>query len=353
MFGQFRKFGIVLGVLFASLLLGSVGCSTEEAAKQEVTPKGGPPDKVVFNLNRLPTAYPVWWAALDKGFWAEQNLDVKIVRGNGSVDTVSKIATKQADFGISDIGSLILARAKEDIRVKAVANFQTYFSAAVIYNQARGINQPKDLEGKTIVSSPNSALRYFFPAFARAVGIDESKIQWKIVDMSLQQPVFVRGEADAWLQDIGTIPVLAKLGAPTQFFSYKDDGNLDSYGESIIVHEDTIKENPDLVRRFIIGYLKGVKYCLENPAEVGEIMKKYVPESDADLAVKTWQANIEHKVVVSEESREKGLGWMSQEKMARSIKLVLDAYNLQKEIASEMLYTTEFLPQEPVYPLKK
>jgi NitT/TauT family transport system substrate-binding protein len=352
MFGQLKKFGIVLGVLFASLLLGSVGCSTEEAAKQGVTPKGGSPDKVIFNLNKLPTAFPVWWAALDKGFWAEQNLDVKIVRGNGSSDTVSKIATKQAEFGMADMGSLILARAKEDIRVKAVANLETYFSGVVFYNQARGINQPKDLEGKTIISSPNSALRFFFPAFAKSIGIDESKIQWKIVDMSLQQPVFVRGEADAWLQDIDTIPVLAKLGAPTQFFSYKDDGNLDRYGESIIVHEDTIKENPDLVRRFIIGYLKGVKYCLENPAEVGEIMKKYVPESDDDLAVKSWQVNMELDVVVSEESREKGLGWMSREKMARSIQLTLDAYNLQKQIAPELIYTTEFLPQEPVYPPK-
>jgi hypothetical protein len=30
--------------------------------------------------------------------------------------------------------------------------------------------------------------------------------------------------------------------------------------------------------------------------------------------------------------------------------LLANAYNLPKEITPDMVYTTEFLPQEPVYP---
>jgi NitT/TauT family transport system substrate-binding protein len=350
-----RKF---LGIMITTvctlfLILGTMGCNTPQSAKSGISPPNALPDKVTFNLNWLPSDYPTYWAALDKGFWAEQNLDVKIVRGYGSADTITKIAAKQAEFGKADIGALVLAKAQdENIRVKAVANLQTSFPVLVFYSKASGIKEPKDLEGKTIVSTATSAFRLAFPAFAKAVGIDEKKIQWKLVDLSLQRPVFIQGEADAWLQDIKAIPELEKLGVPVQFFSYKDDGNIDRYGEVIIVHEDIIKEKPDLVRRFIIGYLKGVKYCLENPREVGEIMKKYVPEVDVDLAVKSWQANIEQNIIVSNESRDKGLGWMSKEKIEKSIQLTLDAYNLQKQIAPELIYTTEFLPQEPVYPPK-
>ncbi len=353
-------FCLVILLLCVSVAIGTSGCSPQESPRQgethskEAPPsqKSAPPDKVVFNLHHLPD-YPVYWAALDKGFWAEQNLDVKVIRGYGSTDTIAKIATKKAEFGLADIGALIMARAKEDIKVKAVANYQTYFPVLIFYHKSSGIKQPKDLEGKTIVSSPNSALRLFFPAFARATGIEQSKVQWKIVDMTLQKAVFVRGEADAWLQDNRTIPVLEKLGVPVQFFSFKQDANIDRYGLSIIVHEDTIAQNPDLVRRFVAGYLKGVRYCLEHPSEVGEILKKYVPETDANVAVKSWQIEVEQGTVVSDESLEKGLGWISRDKMTRTIDLSLDAYNIQKEIAPETVYTTEFLPEEPIYPPKK
>lgn len=136
-------------------------------------------------------------------------------------------------------------------------------------------------------------------------------------------------------------------GEPALFFSYKDYG-IERYGQSIIVHEDTLAQNPDLVRRFITGYLMGVRYVLENPWEVAEIVKKYVPEVDSDLTIKSWQ--LEADVAVSEESRGKGLGWMSRDRMVKTIQLIMDAYEVQKEILPEEIYTTEFLPAEPIYP---
>jgi NitT/TauT family transport system substrate-binding protein len=340
-------------LLIIAMIVGTGGCNIQ-LPNQGANSNQIPPDQVTFNLSWLPED-PVFWAALDKGFWAQQNLDVKIIRGYGSADTVTKIATKKAEFGLADMGSLILARAKdENIRVKAIANYQTSFPAVVIYHESRGITKPKDLEGKTIVSSANSAWRLFFPAFAQATGIDQSKVQWKLLDSSLHEGIFLRGEVDAWLEDVEILPSVEQLsGQPVKFFSYKNDAKVDRYAQSIIVNEEIIEEDPDLVRRFLVGYLKGLQFCLENPSEVGEVVKKYVPEIDTDLTIKSWQVALDHEIYASEESRVKGLGWMSRERMEKTIELVYKTYNLKGEMAPEKIYTTEFLPKEPIFPSGK
>lgn len=346
------KFAL-FALLLLCLSLGTIACSPQSSHPPAGNPNA-PPDKVVFNLQWLPED-PAYWVALEKGFWTEQNLDVKIIRGNGSGDTVTKIATKKADFGIADVGSLILARAKEeDIQVKAVANFKDSYQGIVIYNEALGIKSPKDLEGKSIIGSASSSNTLFFPAFAKATGIDQGKLEWKMLDPALHYSALVQGQADALTTMVKYIPRVEKLtGKPALFFSYRDDGNLDRYGETIIVHEDTLKQKPELVRRFIVGFLKGLQYSLENPSEVGIIMKKYVPETDPEVSVKMWASELKYEAILGEESYTKGLGMMSNDRMAQTIKLVLDAYEINKELSPETIYTTEFLPKEPLYPPKK
>lgn len=344
---------ILFTLLTLSLSLGTTACSSHGSQNPGGAPNSPTLDKVVLNLQWLPED-PAYWVALEKGFWTEQNLDVKVIRGYGSGDTVTKIATKKADFGIADVGSLILARAKEDIQVKAVANFKESFPGIVIYNDALGIKTPKDLEGKSIIGSASSSIVLFFPAFAKATGIDQSKLKWQLLDPTLHYSAFAQGQADTLTTMYKYIPRVEKLmGKPVQFFSYKDDGQLNRYGESIIVHEDTIKENPELVRRFVAGFLKGLQYSLEHPSEVGVIMKKYVPETDPDLSVKMWETELKYQVITGEEAQTKGLGSMSDQRMAQTIKYVLDAYELQKELPPKTVYTTEFLPKTPLFPPKK
>lgn len=343
---------ITIIVLFLSLTLGTMGCSTQ-GSQNPGSPNQTTPDEVVFNLQWLPED-PAYWVALDKGFWKEQNIDVKIIRGYGSGDTVTKIAMKKVDFGIADVGSLILAQAKEGIPVKAVATFKDYYGGIIIYPNSAGIKDPKDLEEKSIIASANSAVYLFFPAFAKATGIDSDKVKWQFMEPAIQHTAYVQGQGDGVATTFKYLPKIEKLtGEPAQFFSYKDDGKLDRYGETIIVHEDMLKQNPDLVRRFVAGFLKGLQYSLENPSEVGPIMNKYVPETDPELANKQWASELKYNVIVGEEPYVKGLGTMSSDRMARTIKFVLDAYEINKELPPEMIYTTEFLPQEPIFPPKR
>jgi len=63
-----------------------------------------------------------FFVALDKGYYKAAGLDVKILRGQGSVDAIRQVGAGNATFGFADTGSLVLARANDQIPVKLVAS---------------------------------------------------------------------------------------------------------------------------------------------------------------------------------------------------------------------------------------
>src|SRR5574341_285105 len=70
-------------------------------------------EKLTFALNFVPYGiHAAFYAALDKGFYDQANLDVTIQRGTGSADTVTKVATGSVEVGFADAGSVVVGRAK-------------------------------------------------------------------------------------------------------------------------------------------------------------------------------------------------------------------------------------------------
>src|SRR5262249_11808368 len=90
------------------------GCRLRRAPPPPQPDTPAPP--VVAAAAELPH-YP----AREKGWYREEGLDVKIVRGQGSADTVKRIAAGQGDVGIADISTVIAARANTDAKVRAIA----------------------------------------------------------------------------------------------------------------------------------------------------------------------------------------------------------------------------------------
>ena len=105
-------------------------------------------DKAIFALNWIPSGNHFGvFAAKERGFFRGADLDVDIQRGNGSGDTLKRVAIGTADIGIADAASVIIGRTK-GLKVKQIASiFDTAFDC-IFYLEDNGITQPKDLEGR-------------------------------------------------------------------------------------------------------------------------------------------------------------------------------------------------------------
>lgn len=152
-----RRLALAAVILFAVLAPG--GWEVARAAA---------PQRVTFALDWIVAGrHAPYFVAQEKGFYRDAGLEVTIVRGYGSSDAIKQVASGQADFAFGDLGSLLLARARQQVPVKAVAVIYSRPPFALYSLASSGITHPRDLQGKTIAAPAGDAVRTLFPVFAR------------------------------------------------------------------------------------------------------------------------------------------------------------------------------------------
>ena len=282
-----------------------------------------------------------FFVALDRGYYKDAGLDVKIIGGKGSVDAIRQVGAGNANFGFADAGSLVLSRANDNIPVKLVAVVYARPPQAIFCSAEAGLKTPKDLEGKSIANPAGGSIPDMFPAFAKAAGIDASKVNWVIAASSALPGLLASGKVPCVGQFTVGEPLLRAQSAPKKLvrFAYSDPG-LSYYGNGIIATEETIKSNPDLVRRFVAATVKGMKTAFANPAEAGAIMNKYHPQVDVEVAKGETEAVVELAQV-----KGKPLAEIDPSRIQDTINVVNGAFKLRSQIGTGDIYVPGFVPK--------
>jgi NitT/TauT family transport system substrate-binding protein len=304
------------------------------------------PESVTFALSFLPTVDTAgWYTALDEGLFEAENLEVEIVRGFGSGDTVKRVATGEVDFGVADFSALVPLRINEDIPVVAIASFFAESPNGVIFPAGQGISEPKDLEGRSIACSANNANMLLFPAFAEATGIDPDAIEWKLSDPGAHTAAFASGLTDASCDFFYTLPLAESMaGEELEVFSYADHG-VAAYGLMLVASQSTVDDRPDLVERFLRAALAGVQSAIENPEEGLATFLSHAPEDDPDISRAAWEMIIERGLLTSEDTDTHGLGYISPERIATNFDILVAASGLDVgDYTVEDMYRDDFLP---------
>jgi len=141
------------------------------------------------------------------------------------------------------------------------------------------ITSPKQLEGKTLGAPVDDAPFKLFPAFAKATGIDASKVTWKHMQPSLREQMLVRGEVDAISGYVNTVwfslrKIYPNPGDKVNVLRYSDFG-LDLYSNAIIVSKEFIEKQPKAVEGFLRAFAKGFQDVLKDP---GSKPPKHTPK---------------------------------------------------------------------------
>ena len=61
------------------------------------------------------------------------------------------------------------------------------------------------------------------------------------------------------------------------------DKRLDYYTPVIIASEDTLKNKPEMTKKFLEATAKGYRYAIEHPKESAEILHKYAPDYSLEM----------------------------------------------------------------------
>ena len=237
-------------------------------------------ERVQLILDWIPDgAYAAFYAGVAQGLYREAGIDLTIQRGFGSSDTVTKVATNVAQFGIADIAAVMAGRVRAQTPVRAIASIYTRPPHSIFVLEGSGINSFKDLEGRSLAGAPGSSVRVFLPLVMRNAGVDISRVRLINADPATMGPLLVTGQADAVTGFLTNKPrfdtMAAERNRQVRVLQFAD--SLQIYGNALIATEATIRGSPDLVRRFTAATVKSLEFARDNPDQAMTGMMAAVP----------------------------------------------------------------------------
>jgi NitT/TauT family transport system substrate-binding protein len=321
-------------ILHAAVVAGfALSCLPAQAQKKDVTLR-------LDWIYQGPNAGFV--VAKDKGFYDEAGLNVDLGPGKGSGSTAQLIASKASMFGFAD-GFVVGAGVSKGMNIVTVGAIYRRNPTAAIVLKESGIKTPKDLEGKSIGIAPGGTQFQQWPAFVRGCKLDGSKIQVINVDPAGTVPALVAGKVQAVASYAqGAVPgIEIRSKKETTAFMYADCG-VTAVSNSIIVHQDLLKQDPDLVKTFVRATLKGFLYSRQHPDEAVAIVKKFGPETMPEIVKRELEMSFLNWNTPN--TAGKPLGWNSDKDWDATVETLKEYGGVTTPLKATDLYTNDFVP---------
>ncbi|MBI2880007.1 MAG: ABC transporter substrate-binding protein [Candidatus Tectomicrobia bacterium] len=285
-----------------------------------------------------------FYAAIELGYYKKANLNVNIVRGFGSMDTVKKVAAGTFPYGLGDAGVVVVGRSRGAmVKLLALETAQSQYAWHTL--KGSGIRTAKDLEGRITGGPEGDAHKSLFPALAAINRIDPNKLKWVTMPNSAMIGSLLTGKVDVIPFFTIVAPFVRaaaeKAGKEAVTIPWAKWG-LDLYSIGIMATDETIAQKRDQVKRFVDASVRAMAWAVENPGKAIEILKKHNPASDVALARENWEINIDS--MLTEEAAKIGICKMSEEKMKRTRDIMTKYTNLSVVVPVKDLYTNEFIP---------
>lgn len=211
-------------------------------------------DDVELQLDWTPGGISsAWYLGIKDGCFTNEGINLTVVRGYGASDAVTKVATGVAKFSITDLGTIISAIAVTKAPVKAIMPVVSQSPMGIAVLDESPIKTLKDLEGHSIGSSVGNAAMTFLPVGMEIVGGDLSKVKIETADGSALNGLLLGGQIDALASYVTSTVMLQSIaeqaGKKVRSIGYGDA--LDIYNASLFTSDQMIKDNPELVARFV------------------------------------------------------------------------------------------------------
>lgn len=286
-------------------------------------------------------------AAIDKGFYAEEGLDVTIDSGQGSLDAIPKVASGTYQFGFADTNSLIKFKDQNpESELQGILMVYNKPPFAIIGSKQTGVAKPKDLEGKILGAPAPDGAYAQWKAFTTVSGVDPSKVEINNVSFAVRESMLVQKRVDAIAGfSFSSFLNLKKIGLDPNDINVMlmADYGLKLYGNTLIVNPEFAAKNPDLVKAFVKATIKGWKYTVEHPAEAVKFVMEKNKIAKESVELERLQMCIDDNVVTAD-VKANGFGGVDYGRMAESIEQIGLTYTFKHKPTAESVFTEAYLP---------
>lgn len=292
-----RVFGLVMA---AATVVAAAGCGASASPSGgSVSADGSGTTQVKVGIIPIVDVAPLYLGE-KKGFFSSRGIKLTMESAQGGAAIVPGVVSGQFQFGFSNVTSLMVAQTK-GVPIKSVVNGAATTGkvgadiSGVAVKKDSPITSAKDLAGRTLaVNTLKNIGDTTVRESVRKAGGDPSGI--KFVEMPFDQmPAALDGgqvEA-AWMGEPALTIAKAK-GArvvASPFAETHPDLTLATYFTS----SKLLKENPELVKKFVAAMTESLKYADEHPEEARQILTAYTKINATvvkDLTLPRWPTEV-------------------------------------------------------------
>lgn len=251
----------------------------------------GDHDSLSIMLDWYPNAvHSFIYAAQEKGYFADQGLDVDIQMPADTNDALKLVAAGKVDLALSYQPQIMLARG-EGIPVRSIAAVVRHPLVHLLTETDGKVNSPKDLEGMTVGYSSVPLYEAMVRTMMSQDGGDPDRMN--LVDVGFDLiPSLASGQADAIMGGFINHEqlILEKEGHAVKSINPVDYGVPDYYELVLTASDEGIEAKKEQLTRFVKAIQEGQNYVTEHPEEALNILLAHENETsplDRDIETKS------------------------------------------------------------------
>ncbi len=317
--------------LFAAMIVACGAMSSAQALEQ------------VTYLNPAPLSLPTFaplQIAKVRGYFKDENLDVKLLIGRGGADVAKQVAVGNADLGGAMGDTTMIVRAN-GLPLRAVALLGGHPLMKIASREDGPIKKITDLRGRKIaVNSFQDTGYYALLGALYGSGLKRDDVEVLAPGPAGVTKLMAAGTVDAIMATPDWGVYLEKDGMKLHYISVEDV--FPSMAQAIIASDAVIKNRPQIVKGFVRAVMRALNDIVRDPEAAAKDFVVAVPEQKG--REKVVEAIIRRMVRdVYSVPDPKQLGRFDPKVLKKVQDFYLEHKLIEKAVPVQDLYTNEFV----------
>ncbi len=261
-------------VLASALLLCGCGAGANTDGSTGAANGGEALKEIDVVLDWYPNALHTFlYVAMEKGYFEEEGIKVNVQFPSNSNDAISLVAAGQAEIGLYYQQDVIMARANQDIPVKAIGAVVQEPLNIFLSLKEKNITSPADLVGKTVGYAGTELSEAITRSVMEYVGADYSDVTMIDVGFDLMSSM-TTGNVDATVGCFVNheVPQMEEEGFEVNLFRLNDYGVPTYYDCVFLASDKMIAGDSETLEAFLRGCDRGFADVQADPAAALEIL---------------------------------------------------------------------------------
>lgn len=320
-------------LLMLTLALALMGCASSNS-----TNEAGALRHIKLPMGYIPNIqYAPFYVAIDKGYFAEEGIEIEFDY-SFETDGVALTGAGELPFAVASGEQVLLARSQGLPVVYAFAWYQE-FPISVISAPELNIKEPADLRGKKIGLPGLFGANYIgLEALLFEGGVDPKEVSMDAIGFN-QVEAYASGNSDIVVGYTANEPiVISSQGFKLSELRVAD--YVDLIANGIVTNEETIANDPELIKGMARALAHGIADTIANPEEAYTISLKFVENlKDQDKAVQMQVLNTSIEFWKADRiGYSNPQAWENMNNLLVKMQLIPEAIDLSKA------FTNEFIP---------